>query len=261
MPFNGKTTRTPTGSTNAAPWQTMANCGTQDPTWSHEYFNDFNTYLPSDWAVTLVGAGTSALTPFDGGALLSTTTAGIADANYYQLAAAGFKIGSTLSGVGIQPKETFFKYSGALSDVINDVFYAGLIVTSATPLTATDGLYVTKNSGSAALFLVSKIGGVSTTVALPAACIPVTGVQFELGIHVDTQGNVEVFWNPTTGDNPVGYAQAVLGQPVGRVATLLQTTATSVVTAQILNPSFGLLNTSAAARTLTTDYIVVERHR
>ena len=261
MPFGNKSTRTPSGSTNAAPWQTMANAGTQDPTWVHEYFNDFNTYLPSDWVVTLTGTGTSALTPYDGGALLSTTSAGIADANYYQLAAAGFKIGSTLSGTGIQPKDTFFKYNGALSDVTNCIFYAGLVAESTTPLAATDGLYIFKNTGSSLLYLISKIGGVTTTVPFPAACVPTAGVAFEVGFHVDYLGNVEAFFNPTTGDNPVGYAQAALGQSVGRVASLLQSGASPVVTSVLLSPSFGMLNASAAARTLTTDYIVAERHR
>ena len=258
MPFNNKTTRTPTGTTNAAPWQTMANCGSQDPTWVHEYFNDFNTYLPSDWTVTLTGTGTSAVTPFDGGALLSTTTAGATDANFYQLAAAGFKLGSQIAGT---PKDTFFKYSGVLSDVINSAFYAGLIITSTTPLTATDGLYIYKATGSSAMALVSKIGGVTTTVPFPALCVPTNAVQFEVGIHVDPLGNVEAFWNPTTGDNPVGYAQAAVNQPVGPVAKLLQTGANAVVTSQLLNVSFGVQNGAAVAKTLTTDYIVTERHR
>jgi hypothetical protein len=260
MPFNNKSTRTPAGSTNSAPWQTMANCGSQYPTWVHEYFNDFNTYLPSDWTVTLTGTGTSALTAFDGGALLSTTTAGATDANFYQLGAAGFKIGSQVSPV---PKETFFKYSGVLSDVVNSTFYAGLIVTSATPLTATDGLYIYKATGSSTMALVSKIGGVTTTVPFPAPCVPVNGVQFEVGIHVDYLGNVEAFWNPTTGDNPLGYAQQAANPPVplGRVATLYQTGAVPVVTSAVLNLSFGIQNGAAAAKTLTTDFIVAERHR
>ena len=257
MPFGNKSTRTPTGTTNAAPWQTMANCGTQDPTWVHEYFNDFNTYLPSDWVVTLTGTGTSAVTAFDGGALLSTTTAGATDANFYQIAAAGFKIGSTVT----PPKETFFKYSGVLSDVINSTFYAGLLSQTTTPLAATDGLYIYKATGSAALTLVSKIGGVTASYPFPAACIPVNGVQFEIGFHVDPLGNIEAFWNPTTGDNPVGYAQAYAGQPVGSVVKALQTGAASLVTTALLTPSFGIQNGAAAAKTLTTDYIVAERHR
>jgi len=257
MPFNNKTTRTPTGTTNAAPWQTMANCGSQDPTWVHEYFNDFNTYLASDWTVTVVGSGTSAVTPFDGGALLSTTSGASGDSLYYQLAAAGFKLGSAVT----PPKDTFFKFSGVLSDVVASTFYAGFIITSATPLAATDGLYIYKANGSSALSLVSKIAGVTTTAPFPTLCAPLAATQFEVGIHVDYLGNVEAFWNPSTGDNPVGYAQAALNQPVGRVATLLQTGAAAVVTPQLLNLSFGVQTNAAAAKTLTTDFIVAERHR
>jgi hypothetical protein len=197
------------------------------------------------------------MTAFDGGALLSTTTAGVTDANFYQILGAGFKIGSTLA----TPKETFFKYSGILGDVVNSAFYAGLIATTATPLTAADGLYVYKATGATALTLVSKIGGVTTSYPFPAACAPVNGVQFEIGFHVDPLGNIEAFWNPTTGDNPVGYAQAAAGQPVGSVVKALQTGATSLVTSALLTPSFGIQNGAAAVKTLTTDFIVAERHR
>lgn len=253
----GKTTRTPTGTTNAAVWQTMANCGSQDPTWVHEYFNDFNTFVTTDWTITLTGTGTSALTPFDGGALLSTTTAGATDANLYQLAAASFKIGSTVA----PPKDTFFKYAGQLSAIVNSAFYCGLIATSATPLTAADGLFISKAAGSGALVLVSKIGGVTVNYPFPAYCTIVNNVYFEVGFHVDPLGNIEAFWNPTTGDNPVNYAQAIAGQPIGSVIKVQQTGAASLVTAAILNPSFGIVNASAASQTMTTDYIVVERHR
>jgi hypothetical protein len=260
--FPNQSTRTPTGSTNAAPWQTMGNCGSQDPTWVHEYFNDFNTYVATDWTVTVVGAGTTALTPLDGGWLLSTTSAGVADALYNQLGAASFKIGSTIGTATQQPKDTFFKYSGTLSDVINCQFFAGLIVTSASPLTATDGLYIYKNTGSAAMYLISKIGGVTTTYPFPALCIPTAGVAFEVGIHVDPYGNIEAFWNPSTGNNPVGYNQAAnFNQPVGAVVKAYQAGAASLVTTALLNVSFGILNSSAVARSLTTDYIVAERHR
>ena len=260
--FPNKTTRTPTGTTNAAPWQTMANAGTQDPTWVHEYFNDFNTYLPSDWVVTVGGTGTSALTAFDGGALLSTTSAGATDYLYYQLAAAGFKIGSTIASATQRPKDTFFKYAGILSATVNTVFYAGLIIPSVTPLAATDGLYIYKAAGAGTLSLVSKIGGVTTTYPLPINLTITNTVFFEIGFHVDPYGNIEVFYNPTTGDNPVEYNQVQnYSQPVGSVLKIYQSGATSLVTSALLSPSFGIGNTLAGPFTLTTDYIVAERHR
>lgn len=113
--FNSATTRLWGGLTNAAPWQTMANSGIPDPSWAHVYHNDFDSYVTTDWTVTLVGLGTTALAVgVDGGALLQTTTAGVADAIFNQLVQAGFKL--------IPGKSTYFKYTGLLSDVINSVF-------------------------------------------------------------------------------------------------------------------------------------------
>lgn len=251
-----QSTRTPGGLTNAAPGQTLANYGLLDPSWAHTYFNDFDTYVASEWTVTAVGTDTEALTPFDGGALLLTTGAVAADAVYMQLVDASFKIGSQLT----PPKDTFFKFSGQLSTASTSTFYAGLIATSATPLAAADGLYIYKAVGAATLALVSVIGGVTTTVPFPASCIITANTPFEVGIHVDTQGNVEAFWNPTTGLNPVGYSQSAAGLASGPVARLTAG-ATPVVTTALLNVSFGVMTSTALAVALTADYILAARHR
>lgn len=244
--FDSLTSRSPNGFTNAAPWQTMGASGVPDPSWAHQYHNDFDTYNAGDFTATVVGTGTEALAAADGGALLLTNSAGIADAIYMQLVQASFKL--------IPGKATFFKFAGTLSDVVNDVFYAGLIAKSATPLTANDGLFIQKPTGAATLQLVSKVGGVATTVNLPAAEAPVANVPFEVGISVDVQGNVAAYFNPTTGSNPISAAAGVAR---GRVASLL----VPGVTQALLSPSFGLLNSTAAARSLQADYITAIRER
>jgi hypothetical protein len=246
MAGNSQTTRSPDGITNAAPWQTMGNSGIPDPTWAHVYSNDFDTFLASDWTISNTGVTpTNALVAADGGTLLTTTTAGIADASYLQLVTAGFKL--------IVGKAVFFKFSGILSDVTNSVFHCGLIAQSATPAAAADGLYLYKATGAGTLVLRSVVGGVTTSVALPAACALVAATAFELGIEVDYLGNVNAYWNPTTGNNPINSAVS----PRGRVASLAAPGLTQV----LLTPSFGLLNSTAAARTLQTDFICASRER
>lgn len=249
--FDSLTTRMPNGLTNAAPWQTMGAAGTSDPTWSHLYSNDFDTYAAGDWTVTSVGAGTQALTDFDGGALLVSNTAGATDANYMQLVHGTFKL--------LPGKAMFFKFAGQLSDIANDTFFAGLAQKGATTAASiTDGVYISKNtSTTGALTLNSKIGGVLTSVALPVSESLVAATNFELGIAVDYLGNVAAFFNPTTGSNPISASAGATGQARGRVASLLAPGLTQV----LLSPSFGLLNASAAARTLTVDYITVSRER
>lgn len=245
------TTRMPNGVTNAAPWQTMGNAGIPDPTWAHLYSNDFDTYNSAEWTATVVGTGTQALTPYDGGALLLTNTAGATDAINMQLLAAGFKL--------LPGKRTFFKFAGQLSDIVNSVFYAGLIAQSTTPLTATAAIYLTKAAGSGTLQLVTKLAGVSTVTALPALAAVVAGTPFEVGFEVAENGNVSAFFNPTTGANPISAAAAAAGQAIGAVAK--QPVANAGLTQALLTPSFGIVNTTAAARSLTVDYVVAARER
>ena len=247
------TTAMANGVTNAAAYQTMAQAGQLDPSWSHTYHNDFDTFLASDWTITTTGTGTVALTPGDGGLLLLTNTTGATDAIYMQLAAASFKM--------VPGKDVFFKFAGTLSAVILDVFYAGLLATTTPPNTTQDAVYILKPTASAQLQLVTVIGGVSTVVNFPAAAVPVAGVPFEVGFHIDYLGNVEAFFNPTTGADwqqlaPTSSAAGAMTTR-GRVAASL----TPTMTTAILNPSFGLLNSTGVANTLTADYITVVRNR
>jgi hypothetical protein len=223
----------------------MANAGFPDPSFAHTYFNDFDTYSPGDWIVTKVGTGTQGPNSADGGQLLLTTTAGAADANFMQIYQPGFAISGN--------KDAFFKFAGVISDVTNSVFYAGLLGATATPLAATDGVFIRKLTGSGALQLVSAIGGVSTVVNFPANELLVNGAAFEVGFHIDPQNNIEAFFNPTTGQTsrPTG------GAPFGRSVSLLGNTITPVLT----TPSFGHLNSTAAARTLGVDYVLASVHR
>lgn len=236
------TTRTPNGLTNAAPWQTMADAGIPDPTWAYVDADDFASFAAGDYTATAVGTSAITQTAADGGAILLSTSAGIADALYVQRVVASHKLTAG--------KDTFFKFRGTLSDATASVFHCGLIATSATPLAAADGVYIVKATAQAALSLVSKIGGVSTTVAFPATELLVAATAFELGIHIDSAGNVEAFFNPTTGSNPRNGT-------TGAVARLTAPGVTQV----LLNPSFGLLNSAAAIKTLTVDYFAAVTQR
>lgn len=239
-------TRMPKGVTNAAPWQTLAHFGAPDPTWVYKNFDEFNRYAAADWTVTVTGTGTVAATAFAGGAIALTNSAGIADAIYMQHPVATHQL--------IAGKDHFFKFRGQLSDVTNCVMQVGLIATSTTPLTAADGIYFLKATGQANLTLVSVIGGVSTSVALPSSEALVNATPFELGFHVTPQGDIEAFFNPTTGDNPINSAN---GDARGYVAKLIQ----PGITQALLNLSMGILNSTAAARSLTADYILGASNR
>jgi hypothetical protein len=263
--FDSLTTRMPGGVTNAAPWQTMGASGVPDPTWAHVYANDFDTYAAGDWTIALTGTGTVAKTDFDGGAILLSNTAGATDAQYVQLTNAGFKM--------LPNKAAFFKFAGQMSDIANDVFYAGLVQKGATTLASiTDGVFISKTtSNSGALTLNVRQGGTAYTAAFPALEAIAANTYFELGFMVDYLGNVAAFFNPTTGSNPISAAAAASSQARGRVAALYANggpgpipasqAAPIVLPTALLTPAFGLLNASAATRTLTVDYLVATRER
>lgn len=239
MTTYSNTTRMPNGMTNAAPWQVFGDAGTPDPTWAHQYIEDFYRFAAAEWTVTLVGTGTILSIAYDGGAAQLTTTAGIADAVYIQKPFATVKL--------TPGKDVFFHTELLLSDVLNSVVHAGMIATSATPLAAADGVYIVKATGQAGLALVSKIGGVVTTVNFPASCLMVNNTECEIGIHIDKQGNIDAFFNPGMGANPVP-----VGGGRGPVARIPAASLTQV----LLNQSVGILNSTAVARTLTVDFIV-----
>ena len=242
------TSRSPNGVTNAAPWQTFGSSGVPDPTWAQMDVDDFNAFVAATWTTTLVGTGAVAAAAGKGGLATFATTAGATDATYNQRPVASF--------VATLGKRTFFKFAGSLSEIGSDVFYAGLIATSTTPLAAADGIYLTKVAGAALLSLVHKIGGVTTTVALPTSIVLTAATAFELGIYISDLGSIHAFFNPTTGINPIAAAS---GASRGYVAVIPVSAAG--VTQVALAPSFGLVNASAVARTLTVDYVVAATER
>jgi hypothetical protein len=246
------------GVTNAADYQTMAYAGQPDPSWSHTYHNDFDTYLASDWTVTVVGTGTAALAATDGGYLVLTTTGGATDSVLMQLKAASFK--------ALPGKDVFFKaLMVAYSDAITDTIHAGLIATSTTPLTAADGVFLSKANGVNTWTLNAVIGGVTVSAAFPAAQGMVAGVPMEVGFHIDYLGNIEGFINPTTGADwqqldPTSTATGAMTVR-GRSAFIPASSLPNGITQVLLNASFGITNGNATVHTLGVDYITAVRNR
>lgn len=251
MPSLSQVTRTPGGISNATPNQTMANSGAPDPTWVHAYANDFDTFAPADWTITQTGTTppAPALIPGDGGVLQITTTAGSSDGCGMQLAVAGFSF--------VPGKGTFFKFQGNLPDVVTEIFYAGMIAKVASNIVVADGVFLLKPSGQSSLFLYVNNAslGVSQAIALPTGVALTAGQTFELGLHMDSMGNVEVFFNPTTGSNPI-----LAGNNRGRVYYYVSPAAQGL-TGLLMTPSFGIQNVSATAHSMNVDFIVASRNR
>lgn len=236
------------GVTNAAQYQALAELGMPDPFFYHFDFQDFDAQALADWTVTKVGAGTNVVTAEDGGVLLLTTAAGATDSVLYQRVAAAFLfVPATALVAG---KKTFFRMRVKASDANTSAITGGLINTTTTPLTATDGVQFIKATGATSFILRSSIGGVNTDLAIPTAAPNVfaNATYIELAWYFDGKLTVYAFVNPGTG-------QGVSGNR-GPVASFQPTLTTAV-----LNHSFGITNGAAAAKTLSVDFSMAARER
>ena len=226
------TTRFPNGVGNVRSDNTLGLMGQPDPTKFHSYVNDFDTYAATDWTVTAVGTGTSALVAGDGGLLAVTTSAAAPDSRATQLAIASF---SFTAG-----KNMFFKIGCQLDNVALSIFQAGLIVTDTTPLDATDGIYFQKAGGTANLDIyVRRDATTGNRQQLNVAQVQ-TGFN-SYGWAYDGKSTVTFFVNDlAVGSIPVDSVNS----PDTNLAL-----------------SFFIGNNSAAARVLTVDYIFAAKER
>jgi hypothetical protein len=89
------TTHFTSGVTNVSSDGTLGKLKAPAPHKYHQYFNDFDTYLASDWTITTTedgtGSASEALADGDGGILLVTNAAGDNDHDFFQLVKEGYK--------------------------------------------------------------------------------------------------------------------------------------------------------------------------
>lgn len=248
----GLTTRIPQGVTNAEPFQTMGLAGLLDPTWAHTYANDFDQYVAADWTLGGTGTPTAALTAGNGGILTLTTTTGASDSVTLLKNPVAFAVNTAT-------KQTFFKFAGTASSVAGD-FYCGLASTAPAEASIVNGIVLHKAAAAATFTLDIFVASVKTSVALPAACTMVAATPIELGIVVDALGNVLAFWNPTTGNNPMGQNQVGGTTPTNGRGAVAMIAAPSLPTVN-LAPVVSYVNASAAAQTVAVDYIVASTER
>lgn len=207
-----------------------------DPTKMHVYFNDFDTYLASDWVITTVeagvGAATEALTDVDGGALLITNDAADDDSDFFQLVGESFLLATG--------KKSWFKTRFKTSDATQSDIVFGLQIRDTTPLDVTDGIYFLKSDGAAtASFICGKDAttGRSTSAAVTTL---VTDTFTEWAWYFDGRAGLTAYVNdvPVVSIDPTNYFPDTE-----------------------LTVSFGIQNGEAVAKTLTVDYLLAAKER
>ncbi len=228
-------TRFPGGLNTTRPHRAMAMQGQPDPSRFITDYDDFLTYLATNWAITLVGAGgTKALIAGNGGLLSVANSAAGIDSTYYQR-----PVGSFLM---VANKRTFFKARFSVDDATLADIQFGLIGIDTTPADATDGIFFRKAAGSTAIQVFVRKDGTTGSSTIANVGTMTTGFV-EFAFHYDGKSEVEFFFNDV------------------RVGSITNVLATTFLPDALLATSFGILNGSAVARTLVVDYILAAQER
>lgn len=234
----GSPTRYSNGVTNVGARDPMRMLQVPDPTLMHVYYNDFDDYVAGDWTITAVGAGTSALTDADGGALLITNAAADNDGRQHQKVGEGFLLTAG--------KKAMFKTRFQVSDATQSDLLIGLAVLDTTLLGATagagvtDGIFFAKDDGSATLSCYCQKNATTGQTSGSVGTL-VAATNTILAWYYDGKSSLEYYMN--------GIHLGTLDAS----STYLPDTELTV--------SFALLNGEAVAKTLTLDYVLVAFER
>lgn len=202
-----------------------------DPFIIHQYESDFDAFdAAGDWTNTATGSVTNAITAGDGGWLAMLNSAANNDLNSLQLKAATFAI--------VAGNEAWFKLRFKVSSATNSALTLGLIQTTTTPLTVTDGIYFSKPAASTTMSIKSAASSVIVTAGTTITLADNTFVN--VGFHYDGNATINIFLN----NNRIGGF----------------TPGTSLPTAA-LNLTIAEANGTAAAITTTVDYILAATQR
>lgn len=231
---NISNTRFPFGLTNVGETNLFADMVQPDPTLFHEYFNDFDTYVATDWVVTETDSNaTEALAAGDGGLLLITNTAADNDLVALQKTPAAWTFTAG--------KKMFFRCRFKVSDATQSDLVFGLQVVDTTPLDVTDGIYFLKADGSAAVSVICRKNASTGSTSASSITTLADDTFVELGWYYDGAGTLAYEVNG-----------AVVGSLNASSLYLPDTTCTV---------SFALQNGEAAAKTMTVDYVYVAKER
>ena len=229
------TTHFTSGVTNVGTDSTLGKLKAPAPHKYHQYFNDFDTYLASDWTITTTedgtGSASEALADGDGGVLLVTNAAGDNDHDFFQLVKEGFKFESG--------KQIGFHVRFKTNDATQTDIVAGLQLTDTTPLDVTDGIFFLKSDGAATISFIVEKDSTQSTLTLPNS------------LADDTFMTLGFIYDPKDQKFHVFQNNVLAGTVVS----------TNAPDDEELTLSFGIQNGAAAAKTLSVDYVGAYKER
>lgn len=195
------------------------------------FHDDFFNYVAANWTVTEVGTGSQALADADGGVLSVTTGTTSGNSGFLQSVAE-----SMLLEAG---KQAWFGARIAVDNATLSGVIAGMYIKDTTPIASqpSDGVYFIKAAAGTEVKLVVRKNGTSTELVVGDMA---DGEMIELFWYYDGLSKVMAFVNDVC---------------VGSVAT------TNLPDDEVLARGFGVVNGSAAARTLSVDFLFQAKHR
>ena len=211
-----------------------------DPLRLHEYINDFDVYLASDWTRSLnAGTGTSALVAGDGGLLLLTNTAIATDMIQHQLTVASYT--AVIGTASVAGKDLWFGIRWSTDTAALSTLVAGLHTVKSTAITtaATDGFWFTK---AVAGTVTMNDSTSSTLVTSGTLATMANATMMEMSFHLATGGGVNEL--RAFIDGVQVYTRVITTPPTGNLAL-----------------TFAQMNSSAVARTTNIDYVYAARER
>ena len=231
--------RLPAGFTQDTAFQPLGLLGVPNPFFYAQYHDDFIGYLPGRYTNTITSSGSIAQTPGANGRLLFTTNTSTplaTDIASQQLDAAAFSLTST--------KKFAYLTRLQVADITNPALLVGVIQTTTTPFTPTDGIFFSKASGSTNLV----VNVMASSVVLATATLPgllTANTDIDLGFVYDGRGSVRVF----AGTGLIGQ---VLNQNTANLGPVARLTPTTLPTA-LLNPTLAIQSGTATSKTMNVD--------
>ena len=238
------------GFTQDAVWQPLGLIGIPDPFFYASYDDDFIPYNSALYTATLDG-GTVAQTVANGagGRVLLTTAAVAADFVGLQLTSAAFNLTAGMKCVYLTRIQV-----GAIATTS---FNVGLVETTATPATITDGIYINYTAAGTSMTGYVVTGStVIGSVVIPVA--PVNATDIDVGFVMDRQGNVQFFAGSLLIGNKISTQNTATLSPA---AVIYNSALTGSFTTALLNPTLAVFTTAASAATLVSDFQLAARER
>jgi hypothetical protein len=231
MPTNS-VTRFTSGLSTRKPTHPFGSYTHPDQTDEHRFMDDFNFYTAANWTITVVGTSTPALVSGDHGILGITTSAVSSDSTFLQ------KLPESYSFETGKPAwfGARFKVSALTAVVV-----MGLQVTDTTPEDVTDGIYWVSTTATGALTAYVRRNATTGSSSVAAGTL-VADTYTELAWYWDGRDTVTFYQD--------GVAK---GSITGVAAAYLPDTTTAI--------SFGVRTTSAAAKTMSVDYVFASKSR